>query len=79
MSFKENLSGPTAMVSGTAMSLSGELLIGRIGLAITIAGFAWTIYKDKQRQKEFERHNRAIEKIALKGGIALIDKTETLN
>ena len=75
MTIRERVAENGVTLAGAGITIaSPELLIGFIGLLITLGGFVWSIYRDKQAAKdrakadeealeEIKRHNKEVERL----------------
>jgi len=77
MNVRERLAENSVTITGAGIALvSPEMMVAIVGLLITIGGFVWSVWRDKQSQadrrkqdaaslRELKRHNQEVERIAL--------------
>ena len=75
MNIRERIAENGVTLAGAGITIaSPELLIGFVGLLITLGGFLWSIYRDKQAARdrakadagaleEIKRHNKEVERL----------------
>lgn len=77
MNVRARLAENSVTITGAGIALvSPEMMVAIVGLLITIGGFVWSVWRDKQSQadrrkqdaaslRELKRHNQEVERIAL--------------